>query len=122
MYHFFLSLFFLEDQDSTIEKNLFDHMICHHEDTPVLLNISGQKYVLPANCSFLLSDASNLNPLLDYGRSPIIIYILTILYLISAISDYCIVRFSLPCVTHKSFLKCVLLPFVNEQFMYLNAI
>ena len=68
-------LFFLEDQDSTIEKNLFDHMICHHEDTPMLLNISGQKYVLPANCSFLLSDASNLNPLLDYGRSPIIVII-----------------------------------------------
>ncbi|XP_067027648.1 N(6)-adenine-specific methyltransferase METTL4-like [Acropora muricata] len=56
------------DQDSTIGKNLFDHIICHHEDTPMLLNISGQKYVLPANCSFLLSDASNLNPLLDYAK------------------------------------------------------
>lgn len=67
------SLFFLEDQDLTIEKNLFDRMICHHEDTPLLWNISGHEYVLPANCSFLLSDASNLNPLLDYGRSPIII-------------------------------------------------
>ena len=50
-------------------------MICHHGDTPMLLNISGQKYVLPANCSFLLSDASNLSPLLDYGRSPVIVII-----------------------------------------------
>ena len=50
-------------------------MICHHEDTPMLLNISGQKYVLPANCSFLLSDASNLSSLFDYGRSPVIIII-----------------------------------------------
>ena len=50
-------------------------MICHHEDTPMLLNISGQKYVLPSNCSFLLSDASNLSPLLDYGTSPVIIII-----------------------------------------------
>ncbi|KAK2549246.1 N(6)-adenine-specific methyltransferase METTL4 [Acropora cervicornis] len=56
------------NKDSTIGKNLFDHMICHHEDTPMLLNISGQKYVLPSNCSFLLSDASNLSPLLDYAK------------------------------------------------------
>ena len=49
-------------------KDVFGRMIFHLQDSPSLLNISGQDFVLPENCSFLLSDASNLNPLVVYGK------------------------------------------------------
>lgn len=49
-------------------KDVFGRMIFHLQDSPSLLNISGQDFVLPENCSFLLSDASNLNPLVVYAK------------------------------------------------------
>ncbi|XP_068726855.1 N(6)-adenine-specific methyltransferase METTL4-like isoform X1 [Montipora capricornis] len=49
-------------------KDLFGRMIFHPQDSPRLLNISGQDFVLPENCSFLLSDASNLSPLVVHAE------------------------------------------------------
>ena len=51
------------------EKDLMDRIISHPCDKPMVLNISGDKYILPADCSFLMSDATNLKPLVSYGMS-----------------------------------------------------
>jgi len=49
------------------ERDLLDQMISYPCDNPAELNISGDKYILPANCSFLMSNASNLKPLINHG-------------------------------------------------------
>jgi len=59
--------FFLTDKNLTTEKDLLGRLICHLDDKPAVLSISGQQYILPERCSFLMSDASNLEPLLTHG-------------------------------------------------------
>jgi len=50
------------------ERDLLDRMISYPCDNPAELNISGDKYILPANCSFLMSNASNLKPLINHAQ------------------------------------------------------
>ena len=49
------------------EEDLLDRVISYPHDKPTVMDISDNKYILPTSCSFLMSDASNLKPLISYG-------------------------------------------------------
>ena len=55
------------DKNLPSEHNLFGHLISHLKEEPALLNICGQPYIIPPQCTFLMSDSSNLQPLIDHG-------------------------------------------------------
>ena len=65
--------FLLEGDYTGSEKSVLNRMISYPCDKPTVLNISGDKYILPANCNFLMSDASNLRPLVNYGMCDYIV-------------------------------------------------
>ncbi|KAL9950307.1 hypothetical protein ACROYT_G042787 [Oculina patagonica] len=50
------------------KKDLMERMISYPCDKPTVLHISEDKYILSANCSFLMSDASNLKPLVSFAQ------------------------------------------------------
>ena len=50
------------------EKSLLNRIIYYPGSKPTVLNVSGEKYILPADCNFLMSDAQNLGPLVNYGQ------------------------------------------------------
>ncbi|XP_069476962.1 N(6)-adenine-specific methyltransferase METTL4 [Ambystoma mexicanum] len=53
---------------STNELDLLSFMAENDTDKATLVHLMGQKYLVPPNCSFLLSDISRMQPLLDYGK------------------------------------------------------
>ena len=58
---------FFSGENIASESDLLDRMISYPCNNPAVLNISGDKYILPANCKFLMSNASNLKPLISHG-------------------------------------------------------
>ena len=59
------------------ERDLLDRMISYLGNNPAVMNISGDKYILPADCSFLMSNASNLKPLINYGMYEVPVLLLS---------------------------------------------
>ncbi|XP_019897230.3 N(6)-adenine-specific methyltransferase METTL4 [Esox lucius] len=57
-----------EDGCSTTHLELFTQVTESCMDCAVELTLMGQKYIIPPRCSFLLSDLTRIQPLVDYGK------------------------------------------------------
>ncbi|KAJ1190950.1 hypothetical protein NDU88_000268 [Pleurodeles waltl] len=57
-----------EEPLSKSELDLLLHMMENSADCTRIIQLMGEKYLLPPKCSFLLSDISCMQPLLDYGK------------------------------------------------------
>lgn len=64
----YLEPLIIEGNFTGSEKCLLNRIICHPCNKPTVLNLSGERYILPADCNFLMSDAENLGPLVNYAQ------------------------------------------------------
>ncbi|XP_005372720.1 PREDICTED: methyltransferase-like protein 4 isoform X2 [Chinchilla lanigera] len=59
----------VEEDSSVAEQDLFSRFVENNSSFSKMITLMGQKYLLPPNSSFLLSDISCMQPLLNCGKT-----------------------------------------------------
>ncbi|EHB18686.1 Methyltransferase-like protein 4 [Heterocephalus glaber] len=59
----------IEEDLSVTEQDLFSRVVENNSSFSKMITLMGQKYLLPPNCSFLLSDISCMQPLLNCRKT-----------------------------------------------------